>query len=200
MSTFRSILIADDEPSIRHVLTLVLAEKGYEVRAVQDGEEALKELSVRPYDAVICDVRMPKVDGLELLQKALPQWPDLTFIVMSAYGTPEAALKAESLGAYDYVPKPFKPEEMVPALRKAEERQRLVRENRRLKRTREAGPDRWQPTPPDADPTVTAFDQRWADLRTKRAELAVRFRPTAPEFVSLDRDLAALAREFPFVE
>ncbi|ONF49581.1 GumC family protein [Methylobacterium radiotolerans] len=65
----------------------------------------------------------------------------------------------------------------------------------RLKRTREAGPDRWQPTPPDADPTVTAFDQRWADLRTKRAELAVRFRPTAPEFVSLDRDLAALARQ-----
>jgi polysaccharide biosynthesis protein PslE len=65
----------------------------------------------------------------------------------------------------------------------------------RLKRTREAGPDRWQPTPPDADPTVTAFDQRWADLRTKRAELAVRFRPAAPEFVSLDRDLAALSRQ-----
>ena len=65
----------------------------------------------------------------------------------------------------------------------------------RLKRTREAGPDRWQPTPPDADPTVTAFDQRWADLKTKRAELAVRFRPTAPEFVSLDRDLAALSRQ-----
>lgn len=64
----------------------------------------------------------------------------------------------------------------------------------RLKRTREAGPDRWQPTP-DADPTVTAFDQRWADLKTKRAELAVRFRPTAPEYVSLDRDLAALARQ-----
>ncbi|MGH1591914.1 GumC family protein [Methylobacterium phyllosphaerae] len=65
----------------------------------------------------------------------------------------------------------------------------------RLTRTREAGPDRWQPTPPDADPTVTAFDQRWAELNTKRAELAVRFRPTAPEFVNLDRDLAALARQ-----
>ncbi|MCJ2120015.1 Wzz/FepE/Etk N-terminal domain-containing protein [Methylobacterium sp. J-001] len=65
----------------------------------------------------------------------------------------------------------------------------------RLKRTRETGPDRWQPTPPDADPTVAAFDTRWADLRTKRAEIAVRFRPTAPEFVSLDRDLAALTRQ-----
>ncbi len=65
----------------------------------------------------------------------------------------------------------------------------------RLRRTREAGPDRWQPTPPDADPTVAAFDQRWAELRTKRAAFATRFRPAAPEFVSLDHDLAALARQ-----
>ncbi|MBX5482711.1 MAG: sigma-54-dependent Fis family transcriptional regulator [Myxococcaceae bacterium] len=133
MSTFRNILIADDEPSIRHVLSLVLSEKGYEVRAVQDGEEALKELQARPYDAVICDVRMPKRDGLALLQAALPQWPDLTFIVMSAYGSTDAPLKAVSLGAYDYVPKPFKPEEMVLVLKKAEERQRLLRENKRLR-------------------------------------------------------------------
>lgn len=65
----------------------------------------------------------------------------------------------------------------------------------RLKRTREIGPDRWQPTPPDADPTVAAFDQRWAELRTKRTEFATRFRPAAPEFASLDHDLAALARQ-----
>lgn len=65
----------------------------------------------------------------------------------------------------------------------------------RLRRTRELGPDRWQPTPPDADPTVAAFDQRWSELRTKRAEFATRFRPAAPEFASLDNDLAALARQ-----
>ncbi|WP_375464275.1 lipopolysaccharide biosynthesis protein [uncultured Methylobacterium sp.] len=65
----------------------------------------------------------------------------------------------------------------------------------RLRRTREAGPDRWQPTPPDADPTVAAFDQRFAELRTKRTEFASRFRPAAPEFVSLDRDLTELARQ-----
>jgi two-component system, NtrC family, response regulator AtoC len=131
--TFRSILVADDEPSIRHVLTLVLAEKGYEVRAVSDGEEALRELGARPYDVLVCDVRMPKLDGLSLLKQALQQWPELTCVVMSAYGSADAALEAVSLGAYDYVQKPFKPEEMVLVLRKAQERLRLVQENRRLR-------------------------------------------------------------------
>ncbi|HVE83904.1 MAG TPA: response regulator, partial [Myxococcales bacterium] len=107
MSTFRSILVADDEPSIRHVLTLVLAEKGYEVRAVSDGEEALRELSARAYDVLVCDVRMPKLDGLSLLKKALQQWPELTCVVMSAYGSADAALEAVGAGAYDYVQKPF---------------------------------------------------------------------------------------------
>jgi len=133
VSTFRSILVADDEPSIRHVLTLVLAEKGYEVRAVSDGEEALRELGARPYDVLVCDVRMPKLDGLSLLKQALQQWPELTCVVMSAYGSADAALEAVGLGAYDYVQKPFKPEEMVLVLRKAEERLRLVQENRRLR-------------------------------------------------------------------
>jgi len=133
VSTFRTILVADDEPSIRHVLTLVLAEKGYEVRAVSDGEEALKELGARAYDVLICDVRMPKLDGLSLLGKALQQWPELTCVVMSAYGSSDAALQAVGLGAYDYVQKPFKPEEMVLVLRKAEERLRLLQENRRLR-------------------------------------------------------------------
>ncbi len=133
MSTIRSILVADDEASIRHVLTLVLQQQGYEVRAVANGAEAIAELSARPYDAVISDVRMPKVDGLALLQHAMVHQPDLTFVVMSAYGAPEAALEAVAAGAYDYVQKPFKPEEVVLVLRKAEERRRLLNENRRLK-------------------------------------------------------------------
>ncbi len=136
MGIFRSILVADDEPSIRHVLSLVLSEKGYEVRAVSDGEEALKELALRPYDVVISDVRMPKLDGLALLQQAQGQWPGLTFLVMSAYGSQDAALQAVASGAYDYVQKPFKPEEVVFVLKKAEERERLVKENRRLREVR----------------------------------------------------------------
>ena len=71
MSILRSVLVADDEASLRHVLTLVLQGQGYEVRAVSNGEEALAELEARDYDAVISDVRMPKVDGLTVLRKAL---------------------------------------------------------------------------------------------------------------------------------
>ena len=133
MAAIRSILVADDEAPIRHVLTLVLSQRGYEVRAVSNGEEALAELAARPYDAVISDVRMPGVDGPSLLKRALAAQPDLTFVVMSAYGAPDAALEAVAQGAYDYVPKPFKPEEMVLVLRKAEERRRLMAENRRLR-------------------------------------------------------------------
>jgi two-component system response regulator AtoC len=141
MSMLRSVLVADDEASIRHVLSLVLQGEGYEVRAVSNGEEALAELEARDYDAVVSDVRMPRVDGLALLQRALARQPDLTFVVMSAYGQPEAALAAVAAGAFDYVSKPFKPEEVVLVLKKAEERRRLVTENRRLRRSgTEKGP------------------------------------------------------------
>ena len=135
MSILRTVLVADDEPSLRHVLSLVLQGQGYEVRAVGNGEEALAELELRDYDAVISDVRMPRVDGLTVLKRALARQPDLTFIVMSAYGQPDAALEAVAAGAFDYVSKPFKPEEVVLVLKKAEERRRLVSENRRLRRS-----------------------------------------------------------------
>ena len=141
MPAFRHVLIADDEASIRHVLTLVLSESGYEVRAVSDGEEALKELAARSYDVVISDVRMPKIDGLALLEKALAQNPELTFLVMSAYGSKDLALEAVAKGAYDFIEKPFKPEEVVFVLKKASERLRLVRENRRLRGEPPALPD-----------------------------------------------------------
>jgi two-component system, NtrC family, response regulator AtoC len=133
MGSLRSILVVDDEASIRHVLTLVLSEHGFEVRAVSDGEEALKELQARPYDVMISDVRMPKLDGMGLLKQALVLQPELTVLVMSAYGSKDQALEAVGAGAYDFIQKPFKPEEIVFTLRKVEERTRLVRENRRLR-------------------------------------------------------------------
>ncbi|MFB1482901.1 sigma-54-dependent transcriptional regulator [Corallococcus sp. RDP092CA] len=139
MPLFRTVLVADDEPSIRHILTLVLSDKGYEVRAVADGDEALRELSARAYDVLITDVRMPRRDGLSVLRAALVDHPGLTVVVMSAYGSQEQALEAVQAGAYDYVQKPFKPEEIVLVLRKAEERERLVRENRRLHEARLPG-------------------------------------------------------------
>jgi len=136
---FRNVLIVDDEESMRHLLAVILKERGYEVRAVANGEDALKELAARDYDLVLSDVRMPRMDGLALLQKALEGQPDLTFIVMSAYGTHTTAIEAMKAGAYDYVSKPFKPDEVVLVLRKAEERLRLARENRRLRTELAAG-------------------------------------------------------------
>src|SRR3954469_2696638 len=130
----RSILIADDEESIRHVLATLLGERGYEVRAVADGEEALRELSARDYDALLTDVRMPRLDGLQLVRAAQAQDPDLTIVVMSAYGSHELAIEAMKAGAYDYLPKPFRPDEVLLVPRKAEERERLREDVSRLRR------------------------------------------------------------------
>src|SRR5256885_3167941 len=134
----RSILIADDEEPIRHVLTVLLSEQGYFVRAAKDGEEALRELAARDYDALVTDVRMPGMDGLSLVRAVQEQAPETTVIVMSAYGSHDLALEAMKAGAYDYLGKPFRPDEVLLVLRKAEERERLRAENRRLRREIEA--------------------------------------------------------------
>jgi len=136
---FNHVLVVDDEESMRHLLSVILTGRGYEVRAVSNGEDALRELSARDYDLVLSDVRMPRMDGLVLLRRALELHPELTFIVMSAYGTHDTAIEAMKAGAYDYVSKPFKPDEVVLVLRKAEERLRLSRENRRLRSELAAG-------------------------------------------------------------
>src|SRR5690242_16091285 len=137
----RSILIADDEESIRHVLATPLGERGYEVRTAADGEEALRELSSRDYDALVTDVRMPKLNGLDLVRAAQTASPDTTVIVMSAYGSHDLAIEAMKAGAYDYLGKPFRPDEVLLVLRKAEERERLRRENTRVrKETAPRGP------------------------------------------------------------
>ncbi|HZX64378.1 MAG TPA: sigma-54 dependent transcriptional regulator [Myxococcales bacterium] len=134
----RSILIVDDEEPIRQVLTEVLGGHGYVVRAAADGEEALRELSARDYDAIVTDVRMPKMDGLSLVRAVQQVAPEATVIVMSAYGSHDLAIEAMKAGAYDYLGKPFRPDEVLLVLRKAEERERLRLENRRLRREIEA--------------------------------------------------------------
>jgi two-component system response regulator AtoC len=129
----RRVLIADDEESIRHVLCELLNERGYEVRAVADGEEAVRELTSRDYDALVTDVRMPRMNGLDLIRAAQGISPETTIIVMSAYGSHDLAIEALKAGAYDYLGKPFRPDEVLLVLRKAEERERLRRENLRLR-------------------------------------------------------------------
>ena len=118
MATFRSILIADDEPSIRHVLTLVLSDKGYEVRAVGDGEEALRELGARSYDAVICDVKMPELSGQELYGRVCQIRPEMARRFIFITGDIEGQDTREFLDETrcSYFMKPFNLERLTSAV------------------------------------------------------------------------------------
>src|ERR1700683_4311916 len=129
----RRVLVVDDEENIRLVLRTLLRKQGYDVEGAESGEEALGLLDTFGPDVILTDVRMPKMGGLDLLATLKAKQCAATVIVMSAYGNVDLALDAMKAGAYDYVGKPFKPDEVVLALRKAEEREALRRENRALK-------------------------------------------------------------------
>ncbi len=125
----RRVLVVDDEESFRHLLSVILKKEGYEVETAKDGKEALEKMDKGLFDEVLCDIRMPRMDGIQFLKEAKRIHADSTIIMMSAYGTLDTAIEAMKLGAYDYVSKPFKPDEIVLTLKKAEERERLRREN-----------------------------------------------------------------------
>ena len=129
----RRVLVVDDEENIRIVLRTLLRRHGYEVETAQSGEEALALVEGFGPDFVITDVKMPKMGGMDLLATLKAKGDLTTVIVMSAYGNLDLAIEAIKAGAYDYVHKPFKPDEIVFALRKAEERELLRRENRALR-------------------------------------------------------------------
>ncbi len=129
----RRVLVVDDEENLRIVLKTLLRRHGYEVETAQSGEEALGLVERFGPDFVITDVKMPKMGGMDLLATLKAKGDLTTVIVMSAYGNLDLAIEAIKAGAYDYVHKPFKPDEIVFALRKAEERELLRRENRALR-------------------------------------------------------------------
>jgi len=129
----RRVLVVDDEENIRLVLRTLLKKHGYEVEVAEEGEGALAALESFDPDVILTDVRMPRMGGLDLLAALKAKQHPATVIVMSAYGNVDLAIEAMKAGAYDYVSKPFKPDEIVLALRKAEERETLRRENRALK-------------------------------------------------------------------
>jgi two-component system response regulator AtoC len=131
--TVRRVLVVDDEENLRLVLRTLLRRHGYEVETAPTGEEALSLVDSFGPDVVLTDVRMPKMGGLDLLATLKAKRNEATVIVMSAYGNMDLALEAMKAGAYDYVQKPFKPDEIVLALKKAEEREALRRENRALR-------------------------------------------------------------------
>jgi two-component system response regulator AtoC len=128
------ILIIDDEQGVRASLSLILQDEGYEVSTAANATEAERLLGAGSFDVVLCDVRMPGRSGLELLPDIARAQPDATLLMISAHGDLDQALEAVRRGAYDFLAKPFAPEELILTIRKAEERERLRRENRRLRR------------------------------------------------------------------
>ena len=129
----KRILVVDDEENLRHMLSVVLKKQGYLVACAENGVDALEMLSGQEYGFVLSDIMMPRLDGRGLLGEIVRRGIETTVIMMSAYGDLDTALECMQLGAYDYISKPFRNDEIVLVLKKAEERERLKEENRRLK-------------------------------------------------------------------
>jgi response regulator RpfG family c-di-GMP phosphodiesterase len=127
------ILVVDDEKVIREILADFLTMEGYVVHAVEDGALALEELHKRSYNLVISDLKMPNMSGLELIQKIGEESIPVITVIMTGFGTVETAIEAMKKGAYDYILKPFKVEEVIHIVQRGLDRQRLQHENIRLK-------------------------------------------------------------------
>ena len=128
------ILIVDDDDALRESLEMVLASEGYEVVTAIDGMSALAAIENAPPEVVLTDIRMPGIDGLELIPQIARRLPGVAIILMSAFGSGDLAIEAMRRGAYDYIAKPFQPSEVLLTLRKAREREQLRRSKQLLER------------------------------------------------------------------
>ena len=135
-----NILIVDDEQSYRQLLSLVFEEQGNSVRTAMNGRQALESLQAEPADVIVSDVKMPDMDGIEMLRAVRETLPDVGVILMTAFASVETAREAFKLGADDFIQKPFDVEELKLIVRKTLEKQALIDENRAFKRAqRERG-------------------------------------------------------------
>src|SRR5919112_851762 len=135
-----NLLIVDDEPGMRQLLSHVFGRAGHSVRAAENGAKALELLKQEPADLIVSDVKMPDMNGIELLRRVREFSPDVSVVMMTAFATVETAREAFKLGADDFIQKPFDVDELKLIVEKALERLRLLRENRAFKRAqRERG-------------------------------------------------------------
>src|SRR5258706_1409012 len=128
------ILIIDDEKAIRKTLTEILSFEGYRIDEAPDGEEGLKKFKNKNYDLVLCDIKMPKLDGIEFLQKAGESNSDVPIIMISGHGNIEILVEAVKKGAFDYISKPHDLNRLLITIRNAMDRSSLVTETKVLKR------------------------------------------------------------------
>lgn len=130
----QKVLVIDDERAIRSTLTEILSFEGYEVDEASDGVEGLKKILSSNYDCVICDIKMPKMDGIEVLEKVMIEKPDIQIIIISGHGNIETAVEAVKKGAFDYISKPPDLNRLLITLRNAMERKELVVETKQLRK------------------------------------------------------------------
>src|SRR5580765_5396763 len=128
------VLVVDDERSMRELLAIMLKQAGHEVTVAEGGEQAIEVIKSEPFDLVITDLRMRKVDGIAVLRATKEHSPSTVVLVVTAFASTETAVEAMKLGAYDYVTKPFKLDEIRLTIAKALERKRLQDENQALRR------------------------------------------------------------------
>lgn len=128
------ILIIDDEKAIRKTLSEILSFEGYKLDEASDGEEGLKKFKEKNYDVVLCDIKMPKLDGIDFLQRAGETNPDIPIIMISGHGNIETAVEAVKKGAYDYISKPPDLNRLLITIRNAMDKSTLVTETKTLKR------------------------------------------------------------------
>ncbi len=124
------ILVVDDEKVIHESCGRILREEGYEVEAALSGQEALQKLQKKRYDLVLSDIKMPGMDGVETLEKMKEEVPDITVVMFTGYSSVETARGSMKLGAFDYLPKPFTPEELLAVVKKGMEKELKVRQKR----------------------------------------------------------------------
>src|SRR5450759_240241 len=127
------ILIVDDEEIVIRSCLRILDDSSYVVDSVQDGLEALRKVDETDYDIIVLDIMMPKIDGLEVLQQVKERHPDVDVVMMTGLSQIQTAVKAMKLGAFDYLSKPFDPDELKHVVDRALERRHLLQENRNLK-------------------------------------------------------------------
>jgi len=128
------ILVVDDEAGMREFLQIMLEKMGFEVVASPSGEDAINRLENSHFDLIICDLKLPKIGGMEVLRKSKEINPEVPVIMITAFGSPESAVEAMKLGAYDYITKPFKLDEIQLVINKALEKARLLEENIQLRK------------------------------------------------------------------
>ncbi|HKL20564.1 MAG TPA: response regulator, partial [Tichowtungia sp.] len=127
------IIIVDDEPTILNLLNKILTGQGYDVTPTSNGENALDLLKAESFDLMISDINMTPINGMELLRKTSKSYPDMGVIMLTAYGTVGTAVEAMKEGAFDYITKPFKLDELVVTVQRALEYNNAISENRDLK-------------------------------------------------------------------